>query len=132
MRWPIGIEPPAKGPNRRSGETATLVVKDQRNGSERNEFEYAIPLADARELLDHHCDSVVAKTRHHITHGGCNWVVDEYHGLMKGVVIAEIELKKKDQAFEKPSWLGKEVTNNPRYRKRNLVARKKREKQRSE
>ena len=51
---------------------------------------------------------------------------------MKGVVIAEIELKKKDQAFDKPSWLGKEVTNNPRYRKRNLVARKKREKQRSE
>jgi adenylate cyclase len=111
---------------RRSGETATIAIKDERIGSERNEFEYAIPMADARELLEHHCDSVVAKTRHHIRHDGCDWVVDEYHGLMQGIVIAEIELRKKDQNFSKPSWLGKEVTNNPRYRKRNLMARKKR------
>jgi len=114
---------------RRSGETATLAIKDRRSGSERNEFEYTIPLADARELLEHHCDGVIAKTRHHIVHDGCDWVVDEYHGVMEGVVIAEIELRKKDQSFSRPAWLGKEVTNNPRYHKRNLVARKRREKQ---
>jgi CYTH domain-containing protein len=114
---------------RRSGETATLAIKDQRRGAERNEFEYPIPLSDARELLEHHCDSVVTKTRYHIQHDGSDWIVDEYHGLMDGVVIAEIELRTKDQVFDKPPWLGKEVTNNPRYRKRNLVAHKRREKQ---
>lgn len=113
---------------RRSGKTATIAIKDQRKGSERNEFEYRIPLADASELLTHHCDSIVAKTRHHIKHNGSHWVVDEYHGLMEGVVIAEIELRKKDQVFEKPTWLSKEVTDNPRFRKRNLIARKNREK----
>ena len=59
--------------------TATLAIKDQRTGAERNEFEYAIPLADAHELLAHHCDSTVAKIRHHIQHKDLTWVVDEYH-----------------------------------------------------
>ena len=113
---------------RRSGDVATIAIKDRRNGSERNEFEYEIPIEDCRELLENHCDGVVAKTRHHIKHDGFAWVIDEYHGLMKGIVIAEIELKKKDQSFDKPAWLGKEVTNDRRYHKRNLVARKKREK----
>ena len=102
-------------------ERATLAIKDKRNGAQRNEFEYAIPIEDARELLDQHCTMKVAKTRNLVEHGGHKWEIDEYHQL--GVTIAEIELARDDEPFEKPPWPGPEVTNNGRYRKRNLVAR---------
>src|SRR5690349_16016361 len=63
---------------RTSGDKATLAIKDRPRGAERNEFEYPIPIEDARELLAQHCDVTVAKVRHHIHHNGHAWTVDEY------------------------------------------------------
>jgi adenylate cyclase len=104
-----------------AGERATLAFKDKRNGAQRNEFEYPIPLEDARELLDHHCASKVSKIRHVVHHQGHRWEVDEYDEL--GVTIAEIELANVDQRFDLPPWIGRDVTHDNRYRKRNIVAR---------
>ncbi|TRW95632.1 hypothetical protein FNJ84_14640 [Paracoccus sp. M683] len=71
---------------------------------------------------------MIDKTRHHIFVGGREWVVDEYHGLLEGVVLAEIELPSEDTHFELPAWVAAEVTGAEKYRKVNLVkARKKKQ-----
>jgi adenylate cyclase len=89
----------------------------------RNEFEYAIPLSDAEEMLRLMCDgNVLDKTRHFIPHAGDTWQVDVYEGLLNGVVLAEIELADADQRLALPAWIGAEVTADPRYRKINMVA----------
>ena len=72
---------------------ATLTIKGPRKGLARHEFEYEIPLPDGLVLLEQHCKGeVVEKTRHHIPALGHEWVVDEYHGLLDGVILAEVEL----------------------------------------
>ena len=100
---------------------ATITLKGQKRGLIRNEFEYAIPYSDAEEMLRTMCDGhVLEKVRHFVPHAGEVWSVDVYDGILRGVVIAEIELKHADQQIELPDWIGKEVTNDPRYRKINL------------
>jgi CYTH domain-containing protein len=67
------------------------------------------------------CDGrVLDKVRHVITHAGAVWHVDVYEGILNGVVLAEVELQHADQKFDLPSWIGKEVTGDPRYRKINM------------
>ncbi|MGA0616129.1 CYTH domain-containing protein [Paracoccus sp. KR1-242] len=101
---------------------ATLTVKGKRIGISRDEFEYEIPANDARIMLEQHCDSaILEKTRHHLMADGQEWVVDEYHGLLEGVVLAEIELPSEDAAISSPPWLGEEVTGNDDYRKTSMV-----------
>lgn len=107
---------------------ATLAVKGPRKGLARQEFEYEIPASDGLILLEQHCKGeVVEKTRHHILDRGYEWVVDEYHGLLEGVIVAEVELPSEDAHLDLPAWVGKEVTGIEKYRKVNMVkARKKR------
>ena len=98
-----------------AGSKAFLTVKGINKGAVRAEFEYEIPLADAEALLKI-CDGpLIEKTRHVIQHGGMTWEIDEFHGDNAGLILAEIELQDADQAFEKPDWLGREVTEDPRY-----------------
>lgn len=98
---------------------ASIAVKTARYGPTRTEFEYEIPTADAKAMLMTVCgDRVIEKTRHTVEHGGFLWVVDVYAGRLAGIVLAEIELEDEDQRFSVPPWVGKEVTGDPRFRKR--------------
>ncbi len=101
---------------------ATLAIKSARKGLKRAEFEYEIPLADATELVAKHCgEKVLAKTRHYVEHMGYIWEIDEYVGLLEGVVIAEVELDTEDDHVPLPPWIGREITYDPNYRKINLL-----------
>ena len=100
-----------------------LTVKGLSIGATRAEFEYEIPITDADEMLDSLCEKpIIEKTRYRIPYEGFVWEVDEFAGVNAGLIVAEIELSHEDQAFPKPSWIGEEVTDDPRYFNANLIA----------
>ena len=104
------------------GEQAMLTIKGANVGATRGEWEYPIPLADAVELLDGVCEQpLIEKVRHRIEHAGMVWEVDEFLGANAGLVVAEIELASEDQPFEKPEWIGVEVSGDARYYNANLI-----------
>jgi CYTH domain-containing protein len=103
------------------GDRATLAVKSRKAGMRRDEFEYEIPVADAEAMLRLCGRMVVEKARHIVPWLGHTWEIDVYRGALEGVVIAEIELTSETSLFERPSWVGAEVTNDPRYKKINLL-----------
>ncbi len=97
------------------GDAAFLNLKSRELGHTRQEFDYPIPVADARALLALCVGGLVDKRRHLVRHGGHVWEVDEFLGENAGLVVAEIELDSADEAFEKPGWAGAEVTDEARY-----------------
>ena len=104
------------------GEDAYLTVKGPSTGATRGEWEYPIPLADAGELLERLCEQpIVEKYRRRIAFAGNVWEVDEFIGENQGLVVAEIELASEDQPFERPAWIGEEVTHDARYYNSALV-----------
>ncbi|MFO7580957.1 CYTH domain-containing protein [Guyparkeria sp.] len=107
---------------RHNGRQAFLNIKSRTLGISRDEFEYEIPMADAERMLDHlTCGPVIDKTRHFVRRDGLLWEIDEFHGANDGLVVAEVELEHEDQAFERPDWLGEEVSHDPRYYNVSLV-----------
>src|SRR5262249_20979223 len=101
---------------------ATLTVKSRITGLANAEFEYEIPMADAEELMVHHClQSGLAKTRYFVPHAGHTWQVDVYKGILAGVILAEVELPSETAEFALPPWVGQEVTGDPAYKKFNMV-----------
>ena len=107
---------------RLAGTQAWLNVKAARLGIERAEFEYPIPVDDARSLLATLCDGVLEKTRHHVRVDGVLFEIDEFGGDNHGLVVAEVELPAVDAPFPRPSWLGREVSALTRYYNVNLIA----------
>ena len=101
------------------GDKGFIAIKGTTNdtGLSRFEWEKEIPLADAQSLLKLAEPGVIDKTRHLIknTDGYHTWEVDEFHGDNEGLIMAEIELESESDLFDKPSWLGKEVTGDKRY-----------------
>lgn len=97
------------------GERAYLNLKSRQLGHTRQEFEYPIPVEDARALLQLCVGGLVEKRRHYVRHAGHLWEVDEFLGANAGLLVAEIELDAPDQAFDRPGWLGAEVTDLARY-----------------
>lgn len=93
----------------------TVKGKAGKTGIERYEWEKEITVDDARELLKLCEPFPVEKTRHLVPYRGHLFEVDVFHGLNRGLVIAEIELSSYDEVFEKPGWLGEEVTYDPKY-----------------
>lgn len=100
---------------RRAGDEAYLNIKSREVGPHRQEYEYAIPVADAEALLKLCANGLVDKIRHYIRFGEHLWEVDEFLGENVGLVVAEIELRSEIESFEKPHWLGEEVTQYTRY-----------------
>jgi adenylate cyclase len=100
---------------RLAGERGWLTVKGPTVGATRDEFEYEIPAADARSMLERLCEHAVEKTRYRIAHQGHTWEVDEFGGANAGLVVAEIELASEGEAFARPEWVGDDVTGDPRY-----------------
>ena len=98
-----------------AGDEAFLNLKSRELGHTRQEFDYPIPVADARALLALCVGGVIDKRRHYVQHMGHLWEVDEFLGDNAGLVVAEIELDDADEAFAKPEWLGEEATDAPRY-----------------
>lgn len=97
------------------GDAAFLNIKSREAGPSRQEFEYAIPLVDARALLALCVGGRIDKQRHYVTHAGHVWEIDEFHGDNAGLVVAEIELGGVDESFARPDWLGVEATHAQRY-----------------
>ena len=97
------------------GAQARLNIKQLLIGPSRHEFEYTIPLADARRLMDLANGGGTEKTRHYVSYGGMVWEIDEFMGDNEGLIVAEIELASEEQDFARPSWLGEEVTGDERY-----------------
>ncbi len=104
-----------------AGGAAFLTIKGKSTGATRAEFEYPVPMDDAQALLAL-CDGpLIEKTRYIVLHAGHRWEVDEFAGDNAGLVVAELELSAEDEAFERPAWLGEEVTHDTRYFNSNLA-----------
>lgn len=99
------------------GDKAYITVKSGHVDGKikRHEWEYEIPIPDAEEMLLLCEDAVVDKTRYLINVGNHVFEVDEFYGDNEGLLIAEVELESEDEPFEKPDWLGDEVTGNVHY-----------------
>lgn len=100
---------------------AFLTVKSAESGLVRSEFEYAIPVEDARRLIELRSGLVIEKRRYIVRDGDARWEIDVFEGAHDGLTVAEIELPHRDATFERPEWLGEEVTDDPRYYNANLA-----------
>ncbi|MCP3888539.1 MAG: CYTH domain-containing protein [Desulfobulbaceae bacterium] len=105
------------------GDRGILTIKGASEGDSRLEFEYDIPLEEAKEMLEKLCQKpLITKTRYKIPYAQFIWEVDEFEGENKGLIFAEIELQFSGQPFEIPEWIGEEVTGDQRYYNANLVS----------
>ena len=98
-----------------AGEQATLTIKGVSQGISRLEFEYAIPLDDARALLTLCEQPLIEKYRRVVDYQGKRWEIDEFLGDNQGLIVAEIELESESEPFDLPDWVGREVSDDPRY-----------------
>ncbi|WP_445628761.1 CYTH domain-containing protein [Nostoc sp. DSM 114167] len=104
------------------GEKSYLTIKGPNLKYSRLEFEYPIPVQDAQEILETLCQRpFIEKTRYKIESGGLIWEIDEFDGVNKGLILAEVELTDENQQIELPNWIGQEVSDDSRYFNSNLV-----------
>ena len=106
---------------RQTSERGFLTIKGISVGATRKEYEYEIPLEEAKELLDQFSVAELSKIRYKISIGNHVWEVDEFLGKNAGLIVAEIELSSEDEDFEIPDWIGREVTGAEKYYNSNLV-----------
>ena len=98
------------------GDKANINIKSATLDMLRKEYEYPISVDDAEEMLDKLCIwPLIEKTRYKLDHGNHTWEIDVFEKDNDGLVVAELELQATDEAFEKPDWLGEEVTDDARY-----------------
>ncbi len=118
----LGDDPERVVRVRLAGDHAWLTIKGISRGPSRREYEYPIPVADARALLNELClRPLIEKRRTRVPHAGLVWEVDEFLGDNAGLIIAEVELTTADQQVALPPWIGEEVTGDPRYYNSNLL-----------
>lgn len=110
-----------------AGACGFLTIKGPVQGAQgltRSEFEYPIPVGDAQEMLETLCDRpFISKIRYTFSCGDNVWEVDEFQEENKGLMVAEVELASEEQCFERPEWLGEEVSGDARYYNSSLVQR---------
>lgn len=99
------------------GEKGFITIKGigSSSGASRYEWEKEIPVSEVNELLEICEPGVIDKTRYQVPFGGLTFEVDEFYGDDDGLTVAEVELSSEDQAFDKPEWLGEEVTGDVKY-----------------
>jgi len=119
----LSIEPDKTIRLRIAGKRAYITVKGRplAGSFSRNEWEYEIPSGDAKEMMKLSLPGKIEKTRYLIPFGGHVFEVDEFHGKNEGLIIAELELASETEEFDKPAWLGEEVTGRPEYYNANLL-----------
>lgn len=99
-----------------------ITVKGASRSISRDEYEYSIPVEDADEMLEKLClKPLIEKYRYKIPYRGFIWEVDEFLGVNKGLIVAEIELPDENTEFDRPEWIGTEVTNDRKYFNSSLV-----------
>ena len=106
-----------------SGNQAFLTIKGRpaENSISRGEWEIPVSVSDARELMNICLPGKIEKTRYLIPSGKHTFEVDVFHDKNEGLIIAEIELSYESEQFEKPEWVGAEVTGRPEYYNANLI-----------
>ena len=104
-----------------NGLQASLAIKSKVSERINREYEYNIPIDEARSLMNLDSLPMINKVRHQVEFEGHIWEVDEFHGENDGLVIAEIELEDEHEDFKEPPWLGLEVTSDTRYLNSNLA-----------
>lgn len=102
---------------------AYITIKGARSGASRSEFEYPIPFRDAKALMKLRAGRLIKKRRHVVKAGKTEIEIDVFKGDHRGLIIAEVELPSKRAKFDRPDWLGKEVTNQEKYYNANLARR---------
>lgn len=100
--------------------TGTVTIKGPTKGSARDEYEYRIPARDAAALLRLCEKPLIEKARTRVRFGGLTWEIDAFAGANRGLLVAEVELRRADRAILLPPWAGKEVTRDARYLNANL------------
>ncbi|MEX2352857.1 MAG: CYTH domain-containing protein, partial [Gammaproteobacteria bacterium] len=99
-----------------SGTRADLNIKSMTIDISRTEYEYPIPYDEAQTMLKQLCvQPLIRKTRYFVTVGRHTWEIDEFEGENAGLIIAELELEHPETDFDRPDWLGEEVSQDPRY-----------------
>jgi len=99
-----------------------ITIKSGGSAIERAEYEYEIPIEDARELLMRCPGRLIEKRRHHLDLVGGEWVVDEFAGRHAGLILLEVELPSVSASIELPNWLGEEVSGKAEYYNSTLAA----------
>ena len=95
---------------------AFLTLKSKSVGIARDEYEFPVPMHQARSLLADCCGTrVIEKTRYRVPYGGLTYEVDVFSGRHEGLVIAEVELAAADQEFALPPWIGQEISHDRRF-----------------
>ena len=119
----LAVEPDRIVRLRIAGNESFITIKTGSSKGKigRNEWEYRIPVKDAQEMIDICMPGKIEKTRYYFPCGKHTWEADVFHGKNDGLIIAEIELGSESEKFEKPGWLGEEVTGNPEYYNSNLI-----------
>lgn len=103
------------------GDKAYVTIKGVNHGIVRSEWEYSIPVDDAEAMLSECCEPpVISKTRYIVDYAGRTWEVDEFHGPLEGLVVAEVELENPGSEVKLPGFTGEEVTGDARYYNSNL------------
>lgn len=98
------------------GDRAALNIKSATLGITRSEYNYPIPVDDAREILDTLCEKpLISKTRYHVRQNDQLWEIDVFEDDNEGLVVAELELTSTSSQFVKPDWVGEEVSDDPKY-----------------
>lgn len=111
----LSVEPERTVRVRIKGDQAWLTLKSNISNVSRHEFEYPIPVEHAETIMATMCPMLVEKKRYRIQHGAHLWEVDEFFGANAGLFLAEVELSDETEAYDRPQWLGAEVTEDPRY-----------------
>lgn len=117
----LSIDPKRTVRVRIKGNKGFLTIKSGQVGIRRTEFEYEIPTTDAAALLLLCDQPIIEKIRHEVLFENLLWEIDIFEGLNQGLIVAEIELKTVNQAFNLPNWAGEEVTQDIRYYNSHLM-----------
>jgi len=119
----LSVDPERTVRIRIAGKKACITIKTpaRENSITRGEWEYDIPLRDAEELLKICLHRKIEKTRYRVLQGKHMIEVDEFHGDHAGLILAEVEFSGENEEFEKPDWLGREVTGDPAYYNANMI-----------
>ena len=105
-----------------SDNSAFITIKGRNLGDTRMEYEYPIPLEEAKSILNTLCiKPIIEKYRYIVNYAGNSWEIDEFKGALQGLVIAEIEIPSSEYNYDIPPFIGKNVTNDPRYYNSNLI-----------
>lgn len=108
---------------RTKGDKGYITIKGATIGISRAEYEYEIPHSDALELLEKYARPYLEKTRYTLDFKGKTWEIDQFHGELAPLIVAEVELTSENETITLPEWITEEVSHNPDYYNSNMIKR---------